>query len=81
MSIRVRLDDLCQETWEAVAELRVADDQADLIASNLYSMAEGRSLPGFVTRAVMHDERAVGSQHRYVERVSAPGRWTACSSS
>ncbi|MFI9591326.1 GNAT family N-acetyltransferase [Nonomuraea sp. NPDC052265] len=60
MSIRVRLDDLCQETWEAVAELRVADDQADLIASNLYSIAESRFLPGFVTRAVMHDERAVG---------------------
>ncbi|MFI7465030.1 GNAT family N-acetyltransferase [Nonomuraea sp. NPDC049646] len=60
MSTRVRLDDLCLETWEAVAELRVADDQADLVAPNLYSIAESRFLPGFVTRAVMHDELAVG---------------------
>jgi diamine N-acetyltransferase len=60
MPIRVSLDDLCRETWEEVADLTVADDQRDLIASNLYSIAESRFLPGFVTRAVMHDEHAVG---------------------
>ncbi|MFF4772908.1 GNAT family N-acetyltransferase [Microtetraspora fusca] len=60
MPIRVRLDDLSRETWEEVADLTVADDQRDLIASNLYSIAESHFLPGFVTRAVTHDERAVG---------------------
>ncbi|MGV9307401.1 GNAT family N-acetyltransferase [Nonomuraea sp. NPDC003727] len=60
MPIHVRLDDLCPETWEEVAELTVADDQRDLIASNLYSIAESRFLPGFMTRAVVHDERPVG---------------------
>ncbi|GAA4099985.1 GNAT family N-acetyltransferase [Actinomadura miaoliensis] len=60
MPMRVRLADLCRETWEEVAELTVADDQRDFIASNLYSIAESRFLPGFVTRAVMHDVRTVG---------------------
>ncbi|WP_433225791.1 GNAT family N-acetyltransferase [Microtetraspora malaysiensis] len=43
-----------------MADLTVADEQRDLIASNLYSIAESRFLPGFLTRAVMHEERAVG---------------------
>ncbi|MGV9771106.1 GNAT family N-acetyltransferase [Streptosporangium sp. NPDC003464] len=60
MLIHVRLEDLCRETWEDVADLTVADDQSDLIASNLYSIAESRFLPGFVTQAVMHGECAVG---------------------
>lgn len=60
MTIRVRLDDLCSETWEEVIELTVGDDQHDLIASNVYSIAESRFLPGFVTRAVIYDGRAVG---------------------
>ncbi|MET8567552.1 GNAT family N-acetyltransferase [Streptomyces sp. NPDC004783] len=60
MTLRVRLAHLSRETWEDVAELTVTDEQRDHIASNLYSIAESRFLPGFVTRAVMWDERAVG---------------------
>ncbi|MER7499704.1 GNAT family N-acetyltransferase [Nonomuraea pusilla] len=60
MTIPVRLDDLTLETWEEVADLAVADDQRHLVAPNLYSIAESRFLPGFLTRAVMHDGQAVG---------------------
>ncbi|MFI6998345.1 hypothetical protein [Nocardia sp. NPDC050175] len=60
MSIGAELSDLCADTWEDVAELTVADDQSGLVATNLYSIAESRFLPGFLTRAVRVAGEAVG---------------------
>jgi diamine N-acetyltransferase len=60
MQNRVHLSDLRRDTWEVVVGLTVADDQRDFIAPNLYSIAESCFLPGFVTRAVLHGDEAVG---------------------
>lgn len=60
MSIRVRLADLDHANWEEVVDLTVSREQRDFIAPNVYSIAESRFLPGFVTRAVLHEESAVG---------------------
>ncbi|MFF7250167.1 GNAT family N-acetyltransferase [Embleya sp. NPDC008237] len=60
MSIRVQLADLDRENWEEVIDLTVCQEQRDFIAPNLYSIAESRFLPGFVTRAVLYEGRAVG---------------------
>jgi diamine N-acetyltransferase len=60
MQHRVHLRDLRRDTWEVVVGLAVTDDQLDFVAPNLFSIAESRFLPGFRTRAVLHDEEAVG---------------------
>ncbi|MFI6583098.1 GNAT family N-acetyltransferase [Embleya sp. NPDC050493] len=60
MSIDVQLADLDRENWEEVIDLAVSREQRDFIAPNLYSVAESRFLPGFVTRAVLHEGRTVG---------------------
>lgn len=56
----VRLEHLDRQNWEDVAELAVADDQRGLIASNVYSIAESRFLPGFSTKAVVFEDDIVG---------------------
>ncbi|MEV6135997.1 GNAT family N-acetyltransferase [Nocardia sp. NPDC051990] len=56
----VQLEHLGRQNWEEVAELDVADDQRGLIASNLYSIAESRFLPGFLTKAVVFEGDIVG---------------------
>jgi len=56
----VQLEDLGRQNWEEVSELDVADDQRGLIASNLYSIAESRFLPGFLTQAVEFESDIVG---------------------
>lgn len=60
MPNRVRLSDLRRDTWEVVVGLTVADDQRDFVAPNVFSVAESRFLPGFMTRVVLHGEEAVG---------------------
>lgn len=60
MQHRVRLSDLRCDTWEVVVGLTVTDDQRDFIAPNLFSIAESHFLPGFFTRAVLHDAETVG---------------------
>ncbi|WP_458682594.1 GNAT family N-acetyltransferase [Prescottella equi] len=56
----VQLENLGPHNWEEVADLAVADDQRELIATNLYSIAESRFLPGFHTKAVVFGEDIVG---------------------
>ncbi|QBJ97002.1 GNAT family N-acetyltransferase [Rhodococcus sp. ABRD24] len=56
----VQLENLNRDNWEEVAELAVADGQAGLIASNLYSIAESRFLPDFLTKAVVFEGDIVG---------------------
>ncbi|WP_457966053.1 GNAT family N-acetyltransferase [Arthrobacter sp. D1-29] len=60
MQNRVRLTDLRRDTWEGVVGLTVTEDQRDFVAPNVFSIAESRFLPGFMTRAVLHGEEAVG---------------------
>ncbi|MDH6197520.1 diamine N-acetyltransferase [Mycobacterium frederiksbergense] len=60
ISLNMQLEDLHQDNWEEVAELEVADDQRGFMASNLYSIAQSRFLPGFFTKAVVSENRIVG---------------------
>lgn len=56
----VRLEHLTVDNWEEVAELSVAEEQQGTVASNLYSIAESRFLPGFLTKAVISETDTVG---------------------
>src|SRR4051794_13569293 len=60
MSDDVELRDVTAENWEAVADLELAPEQQDLVASNLYSIAESKFDPDARPRAVYAGERVVG---------------------
>jgi diamine N-acetyltransferase len=48
------------DNWEAVADLKLAADQEDLVAGNLYSIAESQFDPDARPRAVYAGARVVG---------------------
>jgi diamine N-acetyltransferase len=56
----VRLAEVTADNWEAVAALQVDADQEDLVASNVYSLAESKFDPGARPRAVYAGSRVVG---------------------
>lgn len=56
----VTLDVLTQENWEDCADLQVLQAQSELIAPNLYSIAEAQFLPGFVVKGICHQGEMVG---------------------
>ncbi|WP_329816056.1 GNAT family N-acetyltransferase [Streptomyces sp. JV185] len=56
----MKLEHLGPQNWEDVAELAVADNQRGLVASNLYSIAQSRFLPGFLTKAAVFEGDIVG---------------------
>ncbi len=58
--MNVTLRELTRDTWRACAALRVADDQQNFVASNLYSIAEAQFYPGTLCRAVYAGETMVG---------------------
>ena len=60
MSGKVRLKELTARNWRAVACLELAPDQQDLVASNLYSIAEAKFDPGARPRAVYAGKELVG---------------------
>src|SRR5947208_15360623 len=60
MSDDVELRDVTAENWEAVADLELAPEQQDLVASNLYSVAESQFDPDARPRAVYAGKRVVG---------------------
>jgi diamine N-acetyltransferase len=60
MPKKVKLRDVTAENWEAVAELEVADEQRDLVASNAYSIAESKFDPYVVPKAIYAGKRPVG---------------------
>jgi diamine N-acetyltransferase len=60
MRKKVRLKKVTADNWEAVVELELDTDQQDLVASNLYSVAESQFDPDARPRAVYAGRRAVG---------------------
>jgi len=57
---KIALKDVTAENWEAVADLELDAGQEDLVASNLYSIAESHFDPDARPRAVYAGKRVVG---------------------
>lgn len=60
MSDEVRLEDVTLRNWRAVARLKLAPEQKDLVASNLYSIAQSKFDPNAHPRAVYAGKELVG---------------------
>lgn len=60
MGKKVRLAVVTADNWRAVAGLRLAAGQKDLVASNLYSIAESKFDPTARPRAIYAGKRVVG---------------------
>ncbi len=60
MSDKVKLKKVTADNWEEVVELELRDSQEDLVASNLYSVAEAQFDPDARPRAVYAAKRVVG---------------------
>jgi diamine N-acetyltransferase len=60
MSDKVKLKKVTADNWEAVVELELRGSQEDLVASNLYSVAEAQFDPDARPRAVYAGKRVVG---------------------
>jgi diamine N-acetyltransferase len=60
MRDKVELKDVTAENWEAVADLELAPEQQELVASNLYSIAESQFDQDARPRAVYAGENVVG---------------------
>jgi diamine N-acetyltransferase len=56
----LKLKDVTVDNWEAVVALELAAGQEDLVASNLYSLAESKFDPDARPRAVYAGKRVVG---------------------
>ena len=60
MSNEVRLENVTVRNWRAVARLKLAPEQKDLVASNLYSIAQSKFDPNARPRAVYAGTKLVG---------------------
>jgi diamine N-acetyltransferase len=60
MPKKISLKDVTADNWEAVVDLELDPDQEDLVASNLYSVAESHYDPDARPRAVYAGKRVVG---------------------
>jgi diamine N-acetyltransferase len=60
MPKKISLKDVTADNWEAVVDLELDADQEDLVASNLYSVAESHYDPDAHPRAVYAGKRVVG---------------------
>jgi len=60
MSDEVRLQHVTARNWRAVARLKLAPEQEDLVASNLYSIAQSKFDPDARPRAVYAGAQLVG---------------------
>jgi diamine N-acetyltransferase len=60
MAKKIRLKDVTADNWEAVVDLELDSAQEDLVASNLYSVAESHYDPDARPRAVYAGKRVVG---------------------
>lgn len=58
--VSVSLKDVTADNWEAVADLELDEAQAELVASNVYSLAESKFTPAARPRAVYAGKRLVG---------------------
>jgi len=57
---KVRLAEVTADNWQEVAALEVEDSQDDLVADNLYSLAEAKFTPLARPRAIYAGTRLVG---------------------
>ncbi len=60
MARNVKLKSVTSRNWEAVAGLELARDQRDLVASNIYSLAESKFDSAAQPRAIYAGNRVVG---------------------
>lgn len=60
MSDEVRLEDVTARNWRAVARLKLAPQQEDLVASNLHSIAQSKFDPDARPRAIYAGDKPVG---------------------
>jgi diamine N-acetyltransferase len=60
MARKISLKDVTADNWEAVADLELDSAQEDLVASNLYSIAESHYDPDARPRAIYAGKRVVG---------------------
>jgi diamine N-acetyltransferase len=60
MSDEIRLENVTARNWRAVARLKLAPVQKDLVASNLYSIAQSQFDPNARPRAVYAGTELVG---------------------
>jgi diamine N-acetyltransferase len=60
MSDEIRLENVTVRNWRAVARLKLAPGQKDLVASNLYSIAQSKFDPNAHPRAVYAGKELVG---------------------
>lgn len=60
MSDKVKLKKVTADNWEEVVDLELRGSQEDLVASNLYSVAEAQFDPDARPRAVYAGKRVVG---------------------
>lgn len=56
----IELRTITRDDWETCIDLKVARHQAHFVASNLYSLAQSRFLPGFRAVGIHHGGRMVG---------------------
>jgi diamine N-acetyltransferase len=68
----VRLKDVTADNWEAVVDLQLDESQDDLVASNVYSLAEASFTPRARPRAIYFGKRLVGFM--MYERLEDEGR-------
>jgi diamine N-acetyltransferase len=74
MAKKVRLRKVTADNWEAVADLELDAAQEDLVASNLYSIAESHFDPYARPRAVYVGKRVVGFLMYDVQRTRGKSR-------
>ncbi|MCC2097702.1 MAG: GNAT family N-acetyltransferase [Hyphomicrobiales bacterium] len=60
MAVNVKLKEITADNWEAVADLELAKDQEDLVADNVYSIAESKFNPHAILKAIYSGRRLVG---------------------
>jgi diamine N-acetyltransferase len=71
---KVSLKKVTADNWEAVVELELDAGQQDLVASNLYSVAEAQFDPDARPRAVYAGKRVVGFLMYDVQRTRGKSR-------
>ena len=71
---QILLQEITQETWEHCVSLKVRSDQQHFIASNVYSLAQSKYVPGLIPLAVYDGETMVGFV-MYNQQPFEPGKY------
>lgn len=58
--MNINLSPITRHNYEAVCDLDVAEHQQDYVACNMFSIVESKFNPGYETRAINHNDIAVG---------------------